>query len=172
MNKDRQAALIASKYHDSLYRWALALSHRDRQEALGIVQQTYLEVLEGRAKLLLAKDPRAFLFGVARKIAASRRRRRSTLARILGVNQPPDAIPVPIIGPADAAAEKEAVLRVRQALTELPSRQLEVTTLVFMEGLTVEEAALALGVSVGTARTHYHRAKKRLSALLKEENNA
>jgi RNA polymerase sigma factor (sigma-70 family) len=172
MTQDNQAAQIATRYHDNLYRWALALSHRDTQEALGIVQQTYLEVLEGRAKLESAKDPRAFLFGVSRKFAANRRRRRSTLARILGVSKPPEAAPVPFRGPEEAAAENEAVVQVRAALAKLPPRQLEVTTLVFMEGLTVEEAAGAMGVSVGSARTHYHRAKQRLSTLLKEENNA
>ncbi len=83
MSEKHDAALVAAEYHDNLYRWALALSRRDPQEASGIVQQTYLEIVEGRADLLAAKDPRAFLFGVAKKIASSRQRRRSIFARIV-----------------------------------------------------------------------------------------
>ena len=53
-------------------------------------------------------------------------------------------------------------------LKELSSRQIEVLTLVFGEGLTLEQAARAMDISVGAARTHYHRAKKKLGAELKE----
>ena len=171
MGKKHDAALVAATYHDSLYQWALALSRRNKQEAQGIVQQTYLEVIEGRANLLAARDPRAFLFGVARKIASSRFRRRSILGRILGLAQPLQA-DIPGDNPEEAAATGEEVRKVRAALAELPARQLQVVTLVFMEGLTLEEAAKSMGVSIGSARTHYHRGKKRLATLLKEVHNA
>jgi RNA polymerase sigma-70 factor (ECF subfamily) len=171
MGEKHDAALVAAEHHDSLYRWALALSRRDPQEALGIVQQTYLEIVEGRADLQAAKDPRAFLFGVAKKIASSRQRRRSIFARILFF-APPLQAEAPQDNPEKAAALGEDVQRVRTALAKLPARQLQVVTLVFMEGLTIKEAAASMEVSVGSARTHYHRAKKRLATLLKEENNA
>ena len=35
-------------------------------------------------------------------------------------------------------------------------------TLIFWHGLTIEEAAQVSGLRVGTARTHYARAKQRL----------
>jgi RNA polymerase sigma-70 factor (ECF subfamily) len=171
MGEKHDAALVAIQHHDSLYQWALALSRRNKQEALGIVQQTYLEVIEGRANLLAAKDPRAFLFGVARKVASSRYRRRSILGRILSLTPPLQANPAGE-DPEEAAAIGEEVRKVRDALAKLPARQLQVVTLVFMEGLTIEEASESMGISVGSARTHYHRGKKRLATLLKEVNNA
>jgi RNA polymerase sigma factor (sigma-70 family) len=171
MGEKHDAALVAAEHHHSLYRWALALSRRDPQEASGIVQQTYLEIVEGRADLLAAKDPRAFLFGVAKKIASSRQRRRSIFGRIVFL-APPLQAEATQENPENAAALGEDVQRVRAALTKLPARQLQVVTLVFMEGLTIEKAAASMEVSVGSARTHYHRAKKRLATLLMEEKNA
>jgi RNA polymerase sigma-70 factor (ECF subfamily) len=43
-----------------------------------------------------------------------------------------------------------------------------VLDLVFGQDMTVEEAALALGISTGSARVHYDRGKKRLRHLLGE----
>ena len=159
---------IASRHHAGLFRWALALARGDRFEAEEIVQQCYVEVIEGRADLAAATDARAFLFGVARRVAASRRRRRSIWGRIMRLDferfEPPAAPP----DPEEAAAAGERRSRAWQALASLDGRQLEIATLVFGEGRTVEEAAATMGVSVGSARTHYHRAKRKLARFLED----
>lgn len=169
MSAERTAAETAARHHAGLFRFALALAGGDRQEAEEIVQSCYLEVLEGRVDLEGANDPRAFLFGVARRIAASRRRRRSVLGRILRpdferreTTHRPD--------PEQESAGAEMAGRVRAAMGRLEGRQLEVAALVFGEGLTVEQAAAAMGVGVGSARTHYHRAKLKLARLLEDED--
>jgi RNA polymerase sigma factor (sigma-70 family) len=169
MNEPSAMAEAAARHHESLFRFALALSRYDRQEALEVLQQTYMEVLEGRADLSRARDEKAFLLGVARRVAASRRRRRSLVGRILSLGtfgEPGPDRPSP---EALASTDEEAG-RVRRAVSSLPARQMEVSMLVFMEGLTVEQAALAMGVSVGSARTHYHRAKQGLARMLEDRD--
>jgi len=167
MSADSRAAEVAARHHDGLFRWAMALAGGDRNEAEEIVQQCYLEVIEGRADLLGANDPRAFLFGVARRVAASRRRRLSIWGRLLRLDFERQ-VPRRQADPEEAAAEAEIAGRTRAALAELDGRQSQVAALVFGEGLTVEEAAAAMGVSVGSARTHYHRAKQKLARLLED----
>ena len=56
--------------------------------------------------------------------------------------------------------------KLNAAVDRLSSRQREVLQLVFYHDMTVEEAAMAMEVSVGSARVHYHRGKKQLLAML------
>jgi RNA polymerase sigma-70 factor (ECF subfamily) len=70
------------------------------------------------------------------------------------------------VDPAQAAERRETATALREALAGLPPRQREVLHLVFYEGLSVREASEVMDVSVGSARVHYDRGKRRLRLLL------
>ncbi len=59
--------------------------------------------------------------------------------------------------------------RLDAALALLPRRQREVIELRLQHEMTIEAAADALGISIGSARVHYARAKERLRRLIGEE---
>jgi RNA polymerase sigma factor (sigma-70 family) len=51
-------------------------------------------------------------------------------------------------------------------ISQLPGRQAELLLLVFYHDMTLEKAAEVMETSIGTARTHYDRGKKKLRELI------
>ena len=152
--------------HPACFGWALGCCGWNREEAEDVLQTVYLEILEGRAAFEGRSSAKTWLFAVIRNTAAQRRRRQWLFdllpSRLLRLEPEPATAPDP-----EALADvSESGARLRDALAKLPRRQRETLHLVFYEDLTIEEAAGVLGVSVGSARTHYHRGKERLRQLL------
>ena len=161
---DLRAAL--ERHHADSLGWAMACCGFDRSEAGDVLQDAYLKVLDGRAVYRGDSTFRTWLFGVIRRTASEHRRnvvRRIT--RLWRVQREADVTRE--ASDPDAAIDGRAVaLRLRDALQQLPARQRQVLHLVFQENLAVEAAAGVMGISVGSARTHYARGKARLRELL------
>ena len=103
---------------------------------------------------------------IRRTAADERRRRYFRLLRLGGYAREHEDD----FEPAERGAGLENAERLgifRQALAKLPRRQQEVLHLVFYQDLTIESAAQAMGVSLGSARTHYERGKRRLGEWLR-----
>ena len=148
--------------HEASFGWARNCCHGDPDDAADILQTCYVKVLSGRATFEGRSSFRTWFFGVIRFTALEARRRG---ARELVLAARPEERPSPPQPDAELlAAEQGAALR--DALLVLPERQREVLHLVFYQELSVSEAATVMDVSVGTARVHYDRGKKRLRALL------
>ena len=163
------------RHHADCHGWALGCCTWDRSEADDVLQTSYLKVLDGRAAFDGRSSFRTWLFAVIRRTAAEHRRRR--LLRQLwplraaldgAAGEPAD----PALDPADALGRQESTDRLRSALLALPRRQRELLHLVFYPELSIREAAGVIGISIGSARTHYERGKSRMRALLGTEDGA
>ena len=151
--------------HADCFGWAMACCGRDRDDAEEVLQTVYLTVLDGRARYDGRSTFRTWLFGVIRLTAASERRKvwlRGLLLKREADGMKPEALAAPD-AELDQGSRRHSL---RQALHNLSTRQREVLQLVFYHDLTVDEAAGVMGVSVGSARTHYARGKTRLATLL------
>ncbi|HEY3204557.1 MAG TPA: RNA polymerase sigma factor [Thermoanaerobaculia bacterium] len=145
--------------HAAGFAWALSCCGRRREDALDALQTSYLKILDGRAKFAGHSSFKTFLFAVIRKTASEQRRRNALRGILLGSwNKRAE--------PAAPAAEPEKRLDLLKALSSLARRQRQVLELVFYLGMTIEEAAETLAISVGSARVHYSRGKRRLARLL------
>lgn len=106
-----------------------------------------------------------WLYGIA--INVVRNHRRSLRRQELGAARMPNMQTV--VDPADGVAERlddaEQMGRVLRMLERLPQRHQDVITLCLWQGLSYEEAALALKVPVGTLRSRLSRARRRLRKL-------
>lgn len=154
------------RHHPESFGWALHCCRGDRSEAEDVLQTSYLKVLDGRARFDRRSTFKTWLFGVIRLTAAEARRRllrRWWQARPSALASTP-VDPAP--DPATALERSDAAHRLRDALARLAERQRAVLHLVFYQDLSVQEAAVVLGISVGTARVHYERGKRRLRNLL------
>src|SRR5262249_24190083 len=149
--------------------WALQCCGWDRQEVEEVLQTTYVKMLSGRARFDGRSSLKTWLFAVIRRTAAERRRVRwaRSLLSLRWRDGHPD--PPPVVTPEALAGDAETARALRAALACLPARQREVLHLVFYQDLTVEEAAEVLGISLGSARTHYHRGKAGLRQRLGAE---
>ena len=157
------------RLHGDTFGWALALCEGDRAEAEDVLQSAYLRVLSGGARFEGRSSVKTWLFGVVRRVRSERRRSVALrlLARLRWLAPGREADPAP--GPVENALRAERVARTRKALARLSGRQRDTLHLVFYQEMTIEEAAGILGITAGSARTHYERGKARLRALLAEE---
>jgi RNA polymerase sigma factor (sigma-70 family) len=99
---------------------------------------------------------RAWLFGIARNAALDELRRRKRVAR-LAVD--PEDVSSATDDDGDVALRRTTV---RTALAAMPAREQELIALKFQGGLTNEDLARVLGVSVSNAGTLLHRAMEKL----------
>ena len=159
--------LELDRWHAAAFGWALACCAGDRAAADDALQASYLKILDRSARFDGRSSFRTWLFGVVRRTAAEQRRR-AALRRLLPLavlDAAPDGRP----DPAAALARAEGTRGLEAALATLSRRQREVLHLVFYQDLSIAEAAAVVGVSIGTARTHYERGKRALRRLLEEE---
>lgn len=146
-------------------RAVLAYARRrvDADAAAEVVADTFL--VAWRRLDAVPADPLPWLYGVARKVIANRRRaqRRSIAVAERVARETAAAAPAPdeLIGGAFA---------LRAALAVLSERDREALRLVAWEGLEPADAARAAGCSRATFAVRLHRARRRLAAALEVES--
>jgi len=157
------------RLHGASFGWALWCCGHRREKAEDVLQTTYVKVLDGTARFDGRSSVRTWLFGVIRRTAAEQERRQWIRRQLFDRWQLGEPALPPAVDAEGSICEAESKSELLRAVAELPARQREVLHLVFYQDLTVEEASRVMNVSLGTARTHFDRGKRRLREILAEQ---
>lgn len=150
----------------------------DDDDAVDVVQDAMIRLVRRYA----GREPeqwRPLFFGILRNRLHDWSRRERVRRRILAwwpghepEGQGLDQLPGPTAEQPDGLLQSgEAMQALEAALRQLPPRQREVFLLRSVDGMDVADTAMAMGVSDGSVKTHYHRAVQRLRALLGDHWN-
>lgn len=140
----------------------------DPHTAADLTADIFLAAVEGAAGYRpRSGSPYAWLAGIARHVVADHVRRRGRedranarfSARALLDDQSAERIAERIDG-------ERLTRALYRSLADLPDNQRAVVELVAVDGLSLVEAAQALGITAGAARVRYHRARARLHDVL------
>jgi len=158
------------KMHQASFGWALSCCRHNHAEAEEVLQTVYLKILQGKAVYRGECKLQTWLFAVIRKTAISERRKHVLRAlKSIAVPATDSDSHAAVTHPEVSLERSEIQQRFSEALARLPARQRETLHLVFYQDLSLSEAAKVMNISVGSARRHYERGKKRLREALDGE---
>jgi RNA polymerase sigma-70 factor (ECF subfamily) len=123
-----------------------------------LLQDTFVHLLAKPDGLRNANSPRAWIYGVARRVVLGFLRRQSRFTEL--VTEPSS----PPVSEVDGR-----LWAVRAAMAKLPKLQREVLQLRLDAELSYEEIASTLAIPVGTVRSRLHHAVRQLRSALGRE---
>lgn len=130
-----------------------------------LVSIVFLEAWRRRGEVdLIDGNALPWLYGIARRTMQHRRRTALRHRRALGRLAPAPATPDHADEVAGRLDDERHLARLQAALDRLKPPDRDVLVLCVWQGLTYAEAAVALGVPVGTVRSRLSRARSRLDA--------
>ncbi len=153
---------LYAEYGGPLLHYVTGLTGGDRQHAEDIVQETLLRAWRHPEVVQSAdRSPRSWLFAVARNLAIDAHRAR--MARPQEVGEP-----------AEVAVDDRRLddtlthFEILEALQGLATQHRDVIIAVYYRGLSIDEAAVQLGVPAGTIKSRCHYALRALRVLCAE----
>lgn len=141
----------------------------DAALAEDLTSAVFAEVWESRGRTTLSQPSLLpWLLGVAHNLLRNHwrtaRRQRAALQRLAPIQDTPDH--------AESVAERvdaeQRMRAVRAAIERLPRREQDVIELCVWAALSPTDAAVVLGVPVGTVNSRLHRGRARLESLMRE----
>ncbi len=146
---------LIERWHQPLWKYVRRVTGDD-DAARDAVQDVWLRVLRGIARLRDGSKLRAWLFGIAHRVVMDRLRSQYASLTVDGVDL------------ASIAAEElpeeldEEIASLRHELTQLPVTEREVLTLFYLRELSLAEVAEALDIPVGTVKSRLFHARRLL----------
>ena len=147
---------IYHRYRDWVVRLALRFTGNN-EDALDVLQETFAYVFRKFPGFRLTASMTTFLYPVVKNLSIAARRKRTRMASSDAVETPDPPAPSEV-DPARQRSELEAVM------ASLPEGQREVLLMRFVDGMSLQEIADALGIPEGTVKSRVHNAIATLRA--------
>jgi RNA polymerase sigma factor (sigma-70 family) len=126
-----------------------------------LVQQALLQAVVGWPTFRGEAEVSTWVFGIAQNLARNHVSRPAGPVQF-GLGDAVDAAPCNAPDPFEQLAQRERVKRLQEGLEGLPKNQTEALWLVGVDGLSYEEAATTMGVSVAAVKHRVARARATL----------
>jgi len=168
---DREAlAPLMERHSKRVYRIALSYL-RDPDEALDAVQDTFVKAFQAAARWDTTSEVVPWLMRIAVNHSIDRYRRdkrRGAYHTPLVEGDHDERIATDDLSPERRAHGKQLGEKIERALRTLPDGHRAVFVLRHYDGMSLEEIAHTLQLSIGTVKSSLHRAVHRLRERLKE----
>jgi RNA polymerase sigma-70 factor (ECF subfamily) len=154
---------LCATYRSRIYRYAL-LSLRDPDQAESVTQDCFLRAYRARGEFRGDCSVATWLTRIATNLIRDSTRSRkfqfwkTANSTAVEVGAVADRLRSPVLSPETSLVVREDLMRVWDAVENLPGKQRSVFLLRFVEEMELPEIATAMGLHVGTIKSHLHRA--------------
>ena len=138
-----------------------------REDAEDAVQTTFLHAVRGLRRGVVPSVELAWLLGIARNVCLSRHESAGRRGRLELVCDPVD-----LERTAARQCRGDELIGIEDALARLPEQQRRAVLLRDWRGLSYEEVAAELGVTLANAETLIFRGRRTLAAVMQEQPSA
>jgi len=143
----------------------------DRVEDLA--QEVFLRLYRGLQQFRNDAKVSTYLYRIILNVAQDEwKRRKQERQQLCSLNAPEDdwegRLPHPSENAEQALGRKQLWIAVETGLQELSEAERSTIVLYHQEECTYEQIALVLGLPIGTVRTHLHRGREKLKAIMRE----
>ncbi len=169
-SKGNEAAMtvLVRRYEQPLFRFLFSRT-RDAHLAEDIFQETFLRLHRSRGSFRAGSPLKPYLYQIALNLARDARARIRNRPPAASIEDPPTAQEEPRAeapSPAETAAAREAGVRIRNAMEDLPDAERTVVDLRVFVGLSFPEIAEMTGAPIPTAKSRMLYALRRLRPAL------
>jgi len=169
---DAQRGLV-ERYRETVYRLARSATG-DPDEALDITQEAFIAAFGALNRFDPGRSFKAWISAITLNKCRDWARRRA-VRRFIGLPMPEQAaqwIADDAPSAQTLAADRAELAATARAIAKLPARLKDVLILCTVEGLSQQETATTLGISVKAVETRLGRARKKLQETLRGEGLA
>jgi RNA polymerase sigma-70 factor (ECF subfamily) len=153
---------LCATYRSRIYRYAL-LSLRDADLAETVTQDCFLRAYKAREEFRGDCSVATWLTRIATNLIRDSTRSRkfqfwkTVSSTAVDAGAMADRLRAPSLSPEFSLMVREQLVRVWDAVAALPGKQRSVFLLRFVEEMELPEIATAMGLRVGTVKSHLHR---------------